>query len=106
MFGWWIVDAIFGTGLRSPLNGMLETVVADVNDLPVPVVAIDLPTGLSADTHETGSDAIVAAMTVTLAALVSPRWLLKSVLKWAFPTSPYSRLVPRTGAGQKMRCLF
>ena len=41
---------------------------ADVNDLAVPVVAIDLPTGLSADTHEIGGDAIVAAMTVTLAA--------------------------------------
>jgi hydroxyethylthiazole kinase-like uncharacterized protein yjeF len=63
-----LVDALLGTGFHGHLTGLLETVVADVNDLPVPVVAIDLPTGLSADTHETGSDAIVAAMTVTLAA--------------------------------------
>src|SRR6476646_6538828 len=46
-----IVDAILGTGFRGHLSGLLETVVADVNALGVPVVAIDLPTGLSADTH-------------------------------------------------------
>ena len=63
-----IVDAMLGTGFHGPLTGLLETVVADVNDLAVPVVAIDLPTGLSADSHETDGSAIVAAMTVTLAA--------------------------------------
>ena len=45
-----LVDAILGTGFRGPLAGLLETVVADVNALGVPIVAIDLPTGLSADT--------------------------------------------------------
>src|SRR5881296_3129580 len=45
-----IVDAIFGTGLKSPLAGMLETVVADVNASGIPIVAIDLPSGMSADT--------------------------------------------------------
>src|SRR5829696_4763237 len=63
-----LVDAILGTGFHGRLSGLLETVVADVNDLGVPVVAIDLPTGLSADTHEVEGDAIDAAMTVTLAA--------------------------------------
>ena len=38
-----IVDAIFGTGLKSPLAGMMETVAADVNASGIPVVAIDLP---------------------------------------------------------------
>ena len=46
-----IVDAIVGTGFHGPLTGLLETVVADVNGLGVPVVAIDLPTGVSADSH-------------------------------------------------------
>ncbi len=63
-----IVDAILGTGFRGQLSGMLETVVADVNGLGVPVVAIDLPTGLSADSHEIEGEAIEASMTVTLAA--------------------------------------
>ena len=63
-----LVDALLGTGFHGRLTGMLETVVADVNDLPIPVVAVDLPTGLSADTHEVQGEAIQAAMTVTLAA--------------------------------------
>ena len=63
-----IVDAIFGTGLKSPLGGMLETVAADVNASSIPVVAVDLPTGLSADHAEPIGECIRAAMTVTLAA--------------------------------------
>ena len=63
-----LVDAILGTGFHGPLTGLLETVVADVNGLGVPVVAIDLPTGLSADSHELDGEAIEASMTVTLAA--------------------------------------
>ena len=46
----------------------VETVVADINELGVPVVAIDVPTGLSADTAEVPGEAIEATMTVTLAA--------------------------------------
>ncbi|MEN3338614.1 MAG: ADP-dependent NAD(P)H-hydrate dehydratase / NAD(P)H-hydrate epimerase [Acidobacteriota bacterium] len=63
-----LVDAILGTGFNGQLSGLLETVVADVNGLGVPVVAIDLPTGVSADTHEVAGEAIDASMTVTLAA--------------------------------------
>jgi NAD(P)H-hydrate epimerase len=63
-----IVDAIFGTGLKSPLGGMLETVVADVNASGIPIVSIDLPSGVSADTPHLIGDCIDASMTVTLAA--------------------------------------
>jgi NAD(P)H-hydrate epimerase len=63
-----IVDAIVGTGFRGQLSGLLETVVADVNGLGVPIVAIDLPTGLSADTHTVEGEAVEASMTVTLGA--------------------------------------
>ena len=63
-----IVDAIFGTGLNAPLSGLLETVVADVNASGIPVVAIDLPSGLSADARVPIGDSIVAGATVTLAA--------------------------------------
>src|SRR3982750_458840 len=63
-----IVDAILGTGFHGQLSGLLETVVADLNGLGVPIVAIDLPTGLSADTSEVEGEAIEASMTITLAA--------------------------------------
>jgi hydroxyethylthiazole kinase-like uncharacterized protein yjeF len=63
-----IVDAILGTGLKSAVTGMLETVIADVNASDIPIVAVDLPSGLSADTPHLPGDCIDAAMTVTLAA--------------------------------------
>ncbi len=63
-----IVDAIFGTGLNAPLSGLMESIVADVNASGIPVVSIDLPSGLSADSAEPIGDSIEAAMTVTLAA--------------------------------------
>ncbi len=63
-----IIDAIFGTGLKAPLSGLLETVVADVNGSGTPVVSVDLPSGLSADSHEAIGPSIEATMTVTLAA--------------------------------------
>jgi NAD(P)H-hydrate epimerase len=63
-----LVDAMLGTGFHGGLTGLLQTVVADVNALAVPVVAIDLPTGLSADSADLEGEAIEASMTVTLAA--------------------------------------
>jgi ADP-dependent NAD(P)H-hydrate dehydratase / NAD(P)H-hydrate epimerase len=63
-----IVDAIFGTGLKEPLGGMLETVAADINSSGIAVIAVDLPSGLSADHAEPIGDCIRASMTVTLTA--------------------------------------
>ena len=63
-----IVDAIFGTGLNAPVTGLIESVVADVNASGIPVVAIDLPSGLSADSPEPIGPSIEAGLTVTLAA--------------------------------------
>ena len=63
-----IVDAIFGTGLNGPVSGMIESVIADVNESGIPVVAIDLPSGLSADSPEPIGPSIEAGLTVTLAA--------------------------------------
>jgi len=63
-----IVDALFGTGLKTALSGLFETVVADVNAAAIPVVSIDLPSGLLADTHQVIGQAIEATLTVTMAA--------------------------------------
>ncbi|HSK08279.1 MAG TPA: NAD(P)H-hydrate dehydratase [Vicinamibacterales bacterium] len=63
-----IVDAVFGTGLRTPLRGFYETVVADVNGFDAPVVSVDLPSGLSADTNEVIGPVVAADLTVTFAA--------------------------------------
>jgi len=63
-----IVDAIFGTGLNAPVAGLIESVIADVNASGIPVVAIDLPSGLSADTPDSVGPSIDACLTVTLGA--------------------------------------
>ncbi|MCC7417182.1 MAG: NAD(P)H-hydrate dehydratase [Acidobacteria bacterium] len=63
-----IVDAILGTGLNAPVTGLLESLIADVNASGVPVVSVDLPSGLSADTPDTRGASIEAGLTVTLAA--------------------------------------
>jgi hydroxyethylthiazole kinase-like uncharacterized protein yjeF len=63
-----LIDALFGTGLSSPLSGLLETIVADINASDLPVVSVDLPSGLSADQADPIGPHIDATMTVTLGA--------------------------------------
>jgi NAD(P)H-hydrate epimerase len=67
-----IIDAMFGTGLTTPLTGFYETVVADLNEAGVPIVAIDLPSGMSADTCDLIGDCVDAAVTVALGAPKMP----------------------------------
>lgn len=63
-----VVDAMFGTGLNAPVSGLVESVIADVNSSGIPIVAVDLPSGLSADSHEPIGPSIEAGLTVTLGA--------------------------------------
>ncbi len=63
-----IVDALFGTGLKEPLSGLYARVVKDVNAMPAAVVAVDVPSGLSCDTHQVIGEAIKAELTITLGA--------------------------------------
>jgi hydroxyethylthiazole kinase-like uncharacterized protein yjeF len=70
-----VVDALFGTGLTAPLSGLPQVIVGDVNRCGVPVVSIDLPSGLSADTHEVLGPCIRATLTVTLGAPKVPLML-------------------------------
>jgi NAD(P)H-hydrate epimerase len=63
-----VVDALFGTGLARPLEGRWQTVVRDLNACGVPIVSVDLPSGLSADTTRPIGETIDASLTVTLGA--------------------------------------
>ncbi len=44
-----IVDAMVGAGLKPPLRGLVAAAVAAVNDAPGSIVAVDVPTGVDAD---------------------------------------------------------
>jgi hydroxyethylthiazole kinase-like uncharacterized protein yjeF len=60
-----IVDALLGTGLNSPVKGLMATLIDRLNRLRAPVLAVDIPTGLSADTGEVLGVALKAEITVT-----------------------------------------
>jgi NAD(P)H-hydrate epimerase len=70
-----VVDALFGTGLKSPLEGLAETIAQDLNASAVPVVAVDLPSGLSADDPVPIGPVIEASLTVTFGAPKLPLML-------------------------------
>jgi NAD(P)H-hydrate epimerase len=63
-----IVDALFGTGLSRRLEGLPATIVGDINACGVPVVALDIPSGLSADRTDIPGPAIQADLTIAFAA--------------------------------------
>ena len=63
-----VIDALFGTGLTRPLDGHWRSIVRDLDALDVPVVSVDLPSGLSADAPQPIGDAVAATLTVTLGA--------------------------------------
>jgi len=44
-----ILDALFGSGLNRPLQGLAEALVRHINNLPFPILSIDLPSGMIAD---------------------------------------------------------
>jgi NAD(P)H-hydrate epimerase len=63
-----IVDALFGTGLARPLDGAVAALVSGLNELPVPRVAVDIPSGLNGSRGEIPGPHIEADLTVTFAA--------------------------------------
>ncbi|MFI5112806.1 MAG: NAD(P)H-hydrate dehydratase [Terriglobales bacterium] len=44
-----ILDAILGTGFKPPVTGLFAAAIELINSLPVPVFAVDIPSGASAD---------------------------------------------------------
>lgn len=60
-----IIDGILGTGLNSPVKGFYRKVIEEVNSLDKPVMSVDIPSGLNADTGQIMGVAMKADLTVT-----------------------------------------
>ncbi len=60
-----IVDAIFGTGLNAEIRGHSRAAIERINALGVPVVAVDIASGINSDTGAVMGIAVNAALTVT-----------------------------------------
>ncbi len=64
-----IVDALLGVGLSKPLKGTYAFAVELMNASGKPLVAVDVPSGINADTGEIMGSAVRADLTVTMALL-------------------------------------
>jgi len=78
-----IIDGLFGIGLNRPLAGDWKKIIETVNRSGIPILAVDVPSGLNADTGEpaTPGAVIEAAITLTIGA---PKTGLLAPNAWAF----------------------
>lgn len=60
-----VIDAIFGTGLASPVRGLHAEAIELMNASGVPAFAVDIPSGLNADTGQPLGSAVQAEATAT-----------------------------------------
>lgn len=74
-----VIDAIFGSGLNRPVSGVVAEVIAGVNTTGLPVVAVDIPSGLFADQ------------------VIESKTIMKSALTIAFQLPKLTFLIPETG---------
>lgn len=61
-----IIDALFGTGFRGPAGGPAAALIDAANASKRPVLAVDIPSGLNADTGQAEGPVIRAVATVTM----------------------------------------
>lgn len=62
-----LIDALLGTGLRDEVSGVLQCVINAMNTADRPIVAVDIPSGLSADSGTLLGEHVRAELTVTMA---------------------------------------
>ncbi|MBC7829522.1 MAG: NAD(P)H-hydrate dehydratase [Chitinophagaceae bacterium] len=60
-----VIDALFGSGLNRPIEGLTAMLVRTINNAGNEIIAIDIPSGLSADNSSKGNIAILASHTLS-----------------------------------------
>ncbi len=61
-----VVDAILGTGVKSEVRGLYASAIKSINACGLPIVAVDIPSGVHTDTGVPLGAAVKAQMTVAL----------------------------------------
>jgi len=64
-----IVDGLLGTGIRGEVSSDYHKAIKAINETPCPVLALDLPSGLNADTGRVCGIAVRAACTISFIGL-------------------------------------
>ena len=65
----WVVDALFGTGLKGKVQPPYDSVIQMMNQMNATVLAIDIPSGLDCDSGKPLGCAVKATHTVTFVAI-------------------------------------
>ena len=76
-----VIDGLFGIGINRSLNPEWATLIQHVNDAQVPILAVDVPSGLNADSGQPEGAAISATVTLTVGA---PKEGLLKPAAWPF----------------------
>ncbi|KTD01647.1 carbohydrate kinase [Fluoribacter gormanii] len=63
-----IIDALLGIGLKGPVHGVIASAINQINASGLPVVALDIPSGLNADTGKVENFCVKANTTLTFIA--------------------------------------
>ncbi len=61
-----VIDAILGTGISGEVRGAARAAIEAINQAALPVLAVDIPSGVSADTGAILGEAVAADRTLTL----------------------------------------
>jgi NAD(P)H-hydrate epimerase len=61
-----LIDALLGTGIKGTVGGLYADAIAAMNTAGTPVLAVDIPSGMDADTGAVPGTAVKAAVTVTM----------------------------------------
>lgn len=77
-----IIDALLGTGVNRPLDGLFLSIVNAVNDSDAYILSVDIPSGMSADSSQLIGPCIHADQTITFG-LPKPALLLYPAAKHA-----------------------
>ncbi|RUR12541.1 NAD(P)H-hydrate dehydratase [Legionella sp. km772] len=64
-----IVDALLGIGLKGPVYGLIAAAIQQINASGLPVVSLDIPSGLNADNGQVANVCVQATMTLSFIGL-------------------------------------
>jgi len=98
-----VIDALLGTGLARDVEGQWAETIQAINHAKVPVIAVDIPSGLCADTGRVLGCAINASSTITFIGLKKGLFTHHGVDHCgelvfddlSIPANAYSRLAPQ-----------
>ena len=63
-----IVDALLGTGITGQARGRVAELIAEINSLEAPVIAVDVPSGMNSEAGDNLAEIVRATLTVTFTA--------------------------------------